>query len=328
MSDASSHPGKIGILLNPQSGRVRRDLQRFRHLASQIPCAQTLEAVTPQQINEAVSALGLQADDLLVVVGGDGTLQAALTAIMNPPSRATPQVLVVPAGTTNMSAADLGSRLGAAATLNALADWMSGKGPAPLASTRALLKVFDDQSLQVEYGLFFGAGAIVSGVRYFHAKVRPTGIRGALGPCLSFLRMLLSLFRKGPHPLLPATPARLHLGQDRGRRDWLLILATTLDKLLLGSTPYWGAENAPMHFTAIAHRPPRVLTALPGLLRGNASQAVRKHHAYVSHNLLHTVIEDLQEYLLDGEIFRAQGQLHLSATRHIGFLSFRPKKAA
>lgn len=328
MSEASSKPGKIGVVLNPLSGRVRRDLHHFRLLASRIPFAQTLEAVTAEQINEAVSAFGLQADDLLVVIGGDGTLQAALTVIMNQQPVAVPQVLVVPAGTTNMSAADLGSRLGATATLRALADWMSGKAPAPLAFTRAPLKVFDDRSLQVQYGLFFGAGAIISGVRYFHAKVRPKGIRGALGPCLSFLRMLLSLLRKGPHPLLPATSARLRLKQDRSNREWLLILATTLDKLLLGSTPYWGLEDGPMHFTAIAHRPPRLLTALPGLLRGKPSQTVRKDQAYISHNLVHTVIEDLDEYLFDGEIFRAQGQLHLSATTHVRFISFGPKEAA
>jgi hypothetical protein len=321
MSDTSSKPGKIGIVLNPMSGRVRRDLEHFRQLANRIPCAQTIEAITPQQINEAVIAFGLQPHDLLVIVGGDGSLQAALTAVMTVQPLAIPQVLVVPAGTTNMSAADLGSALGPAASLAALGDWMSGNSSAPPAPSRPVLKVLDSESQEAQYGFFFGAGAVVSGVRYFHSSVRPKGIRGALGPSLAFLRMLLSLFRRGPHPLLPATPARLHLGANRPDGDWLLILATTLDKLLLGSTPYWGPERAPMHFTAIAHQPPRLLATLPWLLRGKRNRTIQQHEAYVSHNLAHTAIEELKEYLLDGEIFAAQGRLHLSATTHIRFIS-------
>jgi diacylglycerol kinase (ATP) len=320
MIEQTSRPRRIGIILNPKGGHVRRHLIQLRQLAKQVPDATVIEASSPDTIAEAVNAFELAAEDLLVVIGGDGSVQATLTAMLRLEQQENPRVLIVAAGTTNMSAADLGVRLKPAAALQALHDWVSGKIPAPATRPRAVLQVTDSSLMPAQYGLFFGAGAIISGVRYFHGSVRPKGIRGALGPSLAFMRMLLSILSNREHRLLPATTATLHLKKDPVRLEWLLVLATTLDTLLMGSTPYWGTEKAPMHFTAIAHRAPRLLVALFFLLRGKSNAMMRNNQGYRSHNLTHSTIEDLTEYLLDGEIFATQGPLHLSATAAVRFI--------
>src|SRR3546814_7056695 len=65
--------------------------------------------------------------DLIVVIGGDGTLQGLLTALLRQPDGAVPDLLVIPAGTTNMSAADLGARHKPEPALRALAAWQTGR---------------------------------------------------------------------------------------------------------------------------------------------------------------------------------------------------------
>jgi hypothetical protein len=320
MTDLTPRPERIGIVLNPESGYVRRHLRHLRALVSQIADATVIEACTDGQLTDAVDTLALGPADLLVVIGGDGTLQAVLTAMLRRELLEVPFVLALPAGTTNMSAADLGSRSNPAVALQNLDNWLTGKTSAPAVCARAVVQVSDASDTPPRFGMFFGAGAIINGVRYFHSSLRPKGIRGALGPSLAFVRMLLSLFRGAEYTALPATPARLHLNPQPIEAPWLLILATTLDNLLLGSTPYWGREKAPMHFTAIAHRAPRLVRSLFFLLRGKSSATMKGTQAYVSHNLDDTAIDGLSEYLLDGEIFSSHGQLHLSATPAIRFI--------
>lgn len=179
MIESTSRPRRTGIILNPKSGHVRRHLAQLRQLAEQVPAATVIEASSPEKITEAVNTFELAAEDLLVVIGGDGSLQAALTAMLRLELQVTPRVLVVAAGTTNMSAADLGMRLKPAAALQALHDWISGKTSAPITRPRKVVQVADSSLTPPQYGMFFGAGAIISGVRYFHGSVRPKGVRGA-----------------------------------------------------------------------------------------------------------------------------------------------------
>ncbi len=322
MIDPIMFPNHVGVLFNPKSGYVSRNLKTLRGLVSQIPQSTVIEVSSPAEIARALDIFNLGVNDLLVVIGGDGSLQAALTAALRRSVELAPCVLALPAGTTNMSAIDLGMTMKPAAALKALIHWLAGNAPPPLISTRPVLQVCDASCAPAQFGLFFGAGAILNGVRYFHSKVRPKGVRGALGPALAFIRMLLSLFRRNESDAALATQAGLQLQHQYLYSPWLLILATTLDKLLLKSTPYWGVEHAPMHFTAIAHRAPRLLSSLPFLLRGKSNAAMQDSDAYVSQNLTHAAIHDLSEYLLDGEVFATQSPLRLSADVSARFILF------
>ena len=60
MRDACPRPQKIGILLNPCSGTLRRALPRFRLLARDVPGASVLEATSADEIADAVCDFQLQ----------------------------------------------------------------------------------------------------------------------------------------------------------------------------------------------------------------------------------------------------------------------------
>ncbi len=323
MPEALARAPRIGILLNPRSGHVRHRLPELREIAATVPDAQLREVSSPQEIAQSLQGWHAAGPlDLLVVIGGDGTLQATLTKLLQNPASDLPGLLVVPGGTTNMSAADLGARLKPAAALRALSAWRQNKGAEPKTVERAVLRIDAATEQGAQFGMFFGAGAILDGVRYFHQHIRPTGLRGALGPALAFARLLFSLLRNQPHPLLPAMSARLTVEDRNWQNDWLLVLASTLDRLLVGSRPYWGTERAPVHFTAIMHRPRRPFRVLPALLRGRGATIAREQDGYISHNLHTLGISETRDFLLDGELFQAQEPIRLSATAPLRFLTY------
>lgn len=315
-------PSRVGILLNPHSGRNKQHLSALRMLSTSIPGALLQEVSTPQEMEDALRRWQLTPLDLLVIMGGDGTLQATLTTLLLDQASSLPRLVVVPGGTTNMSAADIGARLKPVPALQALNAWLHGSGKAPKTMQRAVLRVDAGTSPGPQFGMFFGVGAVVSGVRYFHQQIRPTGVRGSLGPALALGRLLFSLLRNKPHPLLPAMPAHISAEHAKWQYDWLLVLASTLDRLLVGSRPYWGSEKGPVHFTAVINRPQRLFRVLPSLLAGRGASVAREQDGYISHNLNSLTLTDVTDFILDGELFKAHEPIRVSATEPLSFLTF------
>lgn len=320
MNPASiDQPRRVGVLLNPLSGRVRRQFVPLCRLIYRLPRSRVAQVRNHIEIQAAIATWALMENDLLVVVGGDGTLQATLTSLLSTPGRPIPRVLIVPAGTTNMSAAALGLRGRPIKIIKALARWLADDRHAVGERPTAVLQVADAH--QTQCGLFFGAGAIVTGVRYFHQQVRPTGLKGLAGPLTAFVRMLLALFSQRARHLLPTVNADINVSGAAHAAPWLLVLATTLDKLLLGSTPFWGTEQHPMRLTAIAQPPARLCRALPAVLRGRPSDTMRQDPGYLSHNADNAGIDHLREYLLDGEIFPVSGTLKIKTSSPVRFIT-------
>jgi hypothetical protein len=322
MPEAAGRPRRVALLLNPHSGRVQRRLATLRSLAVSIPGVSVREAATPAAMAEAVGDWRADPPELIVAIGGDGTLQGLLTALLREPDGALPDLLVIPAGTTNMSAADLGARRKPEPALRALAAWLDGAGHAPGATERPVLRIDAGPAFAPQFGLFFGTGAVLNGVRYYHEQVRPSGVRGVAGPALAFGRLLLSLLRNKPSPLLPPMPAKLEMADACRNGDWLLVLASTLDRLLIGCRPYWGTEPAPLHVTAVAHRPRRLAWVLPRLLSGRGQGVAREQDGYISRNVEALQLTGPQEFILDGESFRADAPIRIAATHPLRFLSF------
>ncbi len=318
---AELFPAPIGVLLNPRSGRARRQLQRLHQQLAALPDTRVLEASKPADIARGLPELLAARPALLVMIGGDGTLQALLTALLHQEQHI-PPILVVSAGTTNMSARALGTRLHPHQALLALARWKNGGTP-PRECLNPVLQVTDVQNGTSHFGLFFGTGAISSGVRYFHNQVKPRGVRGALGPALAFARLLFSAVIRTPrNPLLPALPARIQTPTQQWEGQWLFVLASTLEQLLVGSRPYWGTEAAPMHFTAIRQPPLKLGRRLPWILTGRGARVTCETEGYISHNSHELVLEGLPDYILDGEQFTASGPVRVSATAALRFLTF------
>jgi hypothetical protein len=102
---------RIGMLNNPLSGGNQNGLQKIRRAAAKAhPQVFQREVQTPTDVVETLADFAQQEVNILVVNGGDGTVQAALTAIFHKNFFERGPVLAVlrSAGTTSMIAGDIG----------------------------------------------------------------------------------------------------------------------------------------------------------------------------------------------------------------------------
>lgn len=240
---------------------------------------------------------------LLVLAGGDGTLQRTLTeALEQTPVSALPPIAVLPAGRTNMSAADLNRhrRFGQCAkALEAMLD-----GTLPPATARPLVRV--DQADGHQYGWFFGLGAVCFGVAHWNADRPGSQLGTTLRTAWSSARGYLA-------------PSEHQTVRWNGQtRQVFAMIATSLNRLLFGCRPYWG-DGEGMHNTWVfAEAQGRVRRSLR-LLRGDAS--LGRLPGYASGNRTDLELELNGPYVIDGELFDNRGPLRLSLSEPLQWLA-------
>lgn len=322
MTEADFRPARIGVILNPLSGRVRRCRAKVRHCVGAIPSADVHETSDFAGINAALESFAAKQVDLLVVVGGDGTVQMVLTCLFDSkPFAVMPVLVVIPAGTTNMTALDLGVRGSPVRGLRYLRRWLQNP-VSPRLVQRCALRIRQSGCPDI-YGMFFGAGVITGGVSYFQNWNRKLGITGELATGVAVLRVLFDMLFGRTSPIITPVKVRLIDGDGNGQgRHCLFLLGSTLDRLLLGMRPYWGAEEAPLHVTWVSESPAHLWRPLLLLLTGRGKY-ITEHNDYCSRNVraLEVIMDD--HFIVDGECHLAEscnGPLRLETSEAVTFL--------
>lgn len=299
-------PARIGLIHNPLARRNRRHPGRARAAVGQVPHVTFVQARGPAEIEAALQGLARAGVEVIAVNGGDGTIQATLSALLAPhaPFPEPPPLAVLAGGTTNMTARDVGATDEPGRALRRLLAWSEGRRRAELLH-RAVLGVASRPNERPAYGLFFSTAGILEATlycRHYRDSRRLALLRNGLGTSLGVARLAGSLALGGS----PLSPARIHGdidGQTLGPADYLGLLVTTLERLALGIRPYWGEGPGRLRLTAVHHRPHRLLLALPALLRGRPSRHLRSELGYRSAaaHQVHLYLEG--PYAIDGEIF-------------------------
>ncbi len=313
------------VLSNPGAARARRRLPALREA---LPAAAGLShqvVERPEQLATLVGHDRWQPDDLLVINGGDGSVQRALTALLAGCSaHRLPRVACLPGGTTNMTAFDLNRHRGFSDCLQMLRAVTAGSSVAgPIA--RPLVQVRQAAGEASRCGLFFGMGTIVQGIEYFHERVRPAGGRHELGAGVALARALLGIVRRQPpfsDPLPVNVDAPALLAGGCRRMNVRLLLATTLDRLFLGIRPYWGSGPGALKSTLVESEARRFLASMPRLLRGRPGPHMSREHGYYSERLDALTLQFRGSYTLDGELFPSAGDtMAVSASQPVRFVS-------
>lgn len=330
---------RLGIVVNPRARGAKdpRLPDRLQGLGERAGVAcQTVTTARPEDLPETVAGLGEL--DVLGVCGGDGTLMATLSALVAATAGALPALLLLPAGTMNTVAKNLGlpprpeallrATLAAAQRrgLSAVPFWPQetlrvrtyGETPyttaAPPAElpppplTEALLQALPRRE---RCGFLF-SGAMGARFLAAYASVPQPGLQWAV---VLALRTIASCLYPGGGTLarwlFQPTPTRLTVDCGDGREptqlegEFRLLLLATVSDAGLGMRVPWQAGCVPGRFQLIASAISTMQNALQ-LPRIWRAQPLRgsPHHDLLS-RAARLRFAASQPLVLDGELFCA-----------------------
>lgn len=298
---------RLGVMSNPLSGgNAHGRLNAVHRLLQDYPDVPHRQVRTMGEVQATLDEFARRDLNLVVVNSGDGTVQAALTALFTCGSfRALPLLALLCGGTTNMTHQDLGLRGPRLSALRRLMSWAyHGEGEA-LVRRRTILKVQSPSRPQPLYGFFFGAACIFKGIQFFHSKIHRMGLSGDPAHLLILARFLWALARRDDALVAPM-PARIAVDRSSmGSNDYLVLLVTTLERLILGLRPFWNRGSGPLQLTAVSARPRNLLRALPALIHGRGSLHATADNGYLSCSADEIQLDLDGGFAIDGELFAA-----------------------
>ena len=295
---------RIGVLSNPLSGRNKRFFSSFQAISQSDSRLIEIAVATPEDIREALAIFAAREVNLLLINGGDGTIQAVLNTLLNDrPFSRMPLLAVFPSGTANLIAGDVGLGPFTKATIENLIRFVD----APLSTlpieTRNILRLSFADGRCPLHGMFFGAGAIYHGTQIGRATKQSVGRLGEWGAGLILAKFLLAL-ATGSKNGLQAVPIGLSTGKaDLVSQEYLILFVTTLERLFLGLKPFWNPDPGPLHYTGLTVPYRYLWRLLPTLLRGKGHPLATKENGYVSQNPREIRLQISSGFVLDGEVY-------------------------
>jgi len=320
---AVSH--KIGLLSNPNSRRNRTHLDAVRDIVANHPAIDHRITASEGDIAATLTAFANTGIDILAINGGDGTTARIITELLeNPCFQTLPEVILLPGGTTNMNAGDVGLRGNLVRAVQQMADWSDDPERSVERLSRPILRASGADNSPPACGLFFGTGSIISGIEYCKHNIHTLGIRDELAPGLVAVRTLWGIARKEAYFSDP-TPMQITLDNntDLHTRPVIQLLITSLERLFLGLRPFWGQEDAPLHCTWLEKPTQKVLRTFPSLLRGKPNRHLTPDNGYYSQNAGRIQLWMDGPFTLDGEMYQASrecGPVTISCGGTIEFL--------
>lgn len=296
---------RVGLIINPRSRQNRKGrFQVDQSLVGTDIVVETLGGV--DSIASRLERLASAGIRTLVVSGGDGTLARILTAIaeggMFDPL---PRIAILPHGTTNMTAKGIGLRLSRGATLTGLDDAVDTGRLKIL--RRATVRVENPRDVPPQHGMFFGAGAILRAVLASHDGGLGSKLEGEPANFIVMARSVYNAIAGGrrvkPDDIYQPTDMRILAdGNTMSTGEHLLFIVTSLDRLVLGSRPFWNTGTAPLKATSIAFPMPALMRTGLKLLYGGAERRLDEN-VFRSRGVETVELDIASGFTLDGELF-------------------------
>ncbi len=301
-------PPRIGIIVNPKS------TQNTTGVDSLLDTVSRVEGVIHITIGHDVAgdmAMALKKmariePEVLIISGGDGTIQACFTELENekPFGERVPPLAFLPSGKTNMIAEDLGAKGTPIEVFKRLVELTTAGYLQRHLIKRAFLGVDFGQGQRPLYGMFFGGAAIVNGIQHCRKKIYPMGWPNFISHPFAIVTLLLSAMMGGKKKgsAMYADHAEIHVrggGLFSGR--FVVIIATTMDRLLLGMRPYGREGYGDIGFSSVEHRPGAIWGAIKGLVRGTFGKVFI--NGVQTRRTQELIIRSNDSVTLDGELY-------------------------
>lgn len=306
---------RAGLIYNSLGGQFRKRDPDIRRVLAEMTEITQIEAKDLSEFDQAVSQLLAEDIEWLIIIGGDGTLQGVINCLFAQRSvEKWPLLTIVPGGTTNMIALDLGMHGKPEQVLTQVKQSLHQSSQPTLVS-RPVLRI-EQSGVKNVYGMLFGLGLIARGVRFSQSQVKQLGMTGNIFTIIIVLRSVIGTFLGRPQ----AEWAPVQISRANGKgvmqvETYTFALVSALERLLLGIRPYWGRESAPLHTTFVRQNSKNFWTRIWLLIVGRG-HGLKKADGYESYNTHSLEIWLDDEYIVDGELFHAssqQGPLRISA---------------
>ena len=319
---------RIALLSNPRSTGNIAQLPRIRAFCAEHPDVFHYEVEQAGQIGEAMKTIARVKPKLLVINGGDGTVQAALTELYNGghfDGEAPPPVAVLPSGKTNLIAMDLGIEGDPVAGLERLMQIAQADLSPHLVERELIaLRCGAKESTPV-IGMFLGGAGLADIMLYCRNRIYPLGLPNSISHVLTAIAVVLRQVFGLRASFLPPDPRPLKISMSRegaitGR--FALLAVTTLEKLLL-SGEFGGHGRGALKFVAVEQRAGSLLSAFFASIAGRLGR--RKLAGVHIEEANEISIEgDSSQVILDGETFSAEigRPIHLSSAPPLSFVRF------
>ncbi len=316
----------IALLSNPQSTGNRSLLPRVRRFCAEHHDVFHYEVDEVGQVGDALTSIAEVRPRILVVNGGDGTVQATLTAMHNGDYFTTPPpVAVLPNGKTNLIALDLGAVGDPIVALGRVLE-IARDGLNDHLVERELIALSAGTSNIPTVGMFLGGAGLADTILFCRRSIYPLGLPNGVSHVLAALAVLASIVVRISSRFLPPRPSPIRV---RLRRDgfvsgvFSLLIVTTLERLLLSiqTSDRDGPSGGQMKLLAVDSSIGALLRLFFAGSRGRLGNGpLTGVHLGSSDEV--EIAGDRSRVILDGELFTARvGEpIRLRTTRPMSFV--------
>jgi diacylglycerol kinase family enzyme len=300
----------IALLSNPRSTGNRSLLPRVRSFCAQHSEIFHYEVEDVSQIGDALRTIARVNPRVLVVNGGDGTVQTTLTELYHGGhfEGAPPPVAVLPNGKTNLIALDLGATGDPIVALERVLE-IARTGVDEHVVSRELISLSDGESdARPVLGMFLGGAGLADSILFCRNKIYPLGLPNGISHALTFLAVVVSLVVGIRAAFLPPRPRPLKVSLIRQgviQGSFALLIVTTLQKLLLNTRTAGDARPGGLKLMMVNHSAWSLVRAIFAGVSGKLGhRAMAGIHVERGDEI--RIEGDRSSVILDGELFQAQ----------------------
>ncbi len=233
------------IFNNMNSGKNRRYKYNKDKFRSMVPGKyRIIDAYSLSDLPATVHLIKEEGINLLMVNGGDGTIQKLVTALVNKlPEKSLPIILPLRGGTTNTIASNIGVRKNPLDTIEILRDYLESydRGEETLATLPLRPLKITDREHGLKYGFIFTNGLIYKVQQLFYKQDNPT-----FSTVVNLITTMIggyTIGSQGVRKYFSKTHENIHIdGRKYPEDKYLLIIASSFQKLLLWFRPFYNAD--------------------------------------------------------------------------------------
>jgi diacylglycerol kinase family enzyme len=306
---------KIGVIANARAGRLRRHPRTIRRLREAAGDDAVFATRSAAELRGALAALRDRGTDLLVIVGGDGSVTGTLTPLLREwPARALPAIALTRGGTVNTIARSLGSPGPPERVVRHLL-----RGGAHTVRRRALVEARAEGGAP-HHGMIFVNGGGERFLEIYHHESR-RGVPGALAVIARISASVLAGGDLARRVFAPFCAELVVDGAVQPAGDYTVMAAAGIPDIGLGFAPFHtaGSDLDHIHLTVTAADAGALLRELPALRIGRERRRSPLHH--FAPREAHIRTPDPIPWSLDAESFPPARELNVRAGPALDFVS-------